>query len=196
MGFGTCAAEIDAAAPETVELDPVQAPIDTRRVTGRRMVRYANFDEFLADAEVAAGGPVRQLGNWTVAEIFDHLARSMNVSVEGTDEQFPWALRIALRPLRKRIIANPMKPGYRVPENVAILLRPESHIGLRESLWKLRSAASRFESAVSFPPHPAFGLLTRDEYRSLALRHAELHMSFVQPIQPGNMGIETGLPVL
>ena len=35
----------------------------------------------------------------------------------------------------------------------------------------------------SFPPHPAFGVLTRDEYRALALRHAELHLSFVEPVR-------------
>jgi hypothetical protein len=37
----------------------------------------------------------------------------------------------------------------RVPESVAVLLRPEPHVGLRESLWKLRSAAIRFQGRVS-----------------------------------------------
>jgi hypothetical protein len=39
--------------------------IDTGKVTGRREVRYANFDEVRADAEQLAAGPVRMLGNWT-----------------------------------------------------------------------------------------------------------------------------------
>jgi hypothetical protein len=155
--------------------------VDTRRVSQRREVGYQSFDEFLADAEQLAERPVRQLGNWTLAQIFDHLARSMNVSVDGTHERFPWAQRIALRLLRKRIITHPLKPGYNVPENVAVLLRPETTPGLRESLWKLRSAAIRFQAASKFPPHPAFGMLTRDEYQSLALRHAELHLSFIEP---------------
>jgi hypothetical protein len=171
-----------AREPETDVTDATRSTIDTRRVKNRRDVRFANFDEFLADADRLASGPVRQLGNWTLAQIFDHLARSMNVSVDGTNERFPWPLRIALRLVRKRIIGSPMKPGYGVPENVAVLLRPEPHVELRESLWKLRSAAMRFQDASAFPPHPAFGVLTRDEYRALALRHAELHLSFVEPV--------------
>jgi hypothetical protein len=194
--INTCSSLADPAGtpePETRMLGTKRGPIDTRHVKNRREVRYANFDEFLADAELMAGGPVRQLGNWTLAQIFDHLARSMNVSVEGTNERFPFPLRIALRLVRKRIIGNPMKPGYCVPENVAVLLRPESHVGLRESLWKLRSAAIRFQDTSNFPPHPAFGILTRDEYRALALRHAELHLSFTEPVHRSLAGISIGV---
>jgi hypothetical protein len=175
-------AESGALEPGLVNFGRERARIDTRRVKNRRHVAFASFDEFLADAECLAGGPVRELGNWTLAQIFVHLARSMNVSVDGTQERFPWPLRIALRVARKRIIGHSLKPGYRVPGNVAALLSPDPRPGLRESLWKLRSAAIRFQATSKFPPHPAFGTLTREEYRALALRHAELHLSFIQPV--------------
>jgi hypothetical protein len=96
-----------ALEPETDVLDATRGAIETRRLKNRRDVRFSNFDEFLADADRLASGPVRQLGNWTLAQIFDHLARSMSVSVDGTNEQFPWPLRIALRLVRKRIIGSP-----------------------------------------------------------------------------------------
>ncbi|HEV3301893.1 MAG TPA: DUF1569 domain-containing protein [Planctomycetaceae bacterium] len=180
--------------PEAERLDTTRGAIETRRVKNRRDVRFCNFDEFLAEADRLANGPARLLGTWTLAQIFDHLARSMDVSVDGTNERFPWPLRITLRLVRTRIIGTPMKPGYRVPENVAVLLRPDPHVGLRESLWKLRSAAIRFQDASAFPPHPAFGALTRDEYRSLALRHAELHLSFVEPIRDTLAGTSSSVP--
>jgi hypothetical protein len=206
MSVDLCDPGIDARVPinqggfgaleaEPGQIVPARPRVDTRRVRPRRQVRFQSFDEFLADAERLAERPVRELGNWTLAQIFDHLARSMNVSVDGTPERFPWAQRIALRLVRKRIIAHPMMPGYNVPENVAALLRPETTAGLRESLWKLRSAAIRFQATSNFPPHPAFGMLTRDEYHSLALRHAELHLSFIEPDEgaarsglPGTLG--------
>jgi hypothetical protein len=184
-GIDTCSrtnqGRVDALAAGLGQIATARPRVNTRRVSHRRKIRYQSFDDFLADAERLAEHSVRELGNWTLAQIFDHLARSMNVSVDGTHERFPWAQRIALRLLRKRIIAHPLKPGYNVPENVAVLLRPETTPGLRESLWQLRSAAIRFQAASSFPPHPAFGRLTRDEYHSLALRHAELHLSFIEP---------------
>jgi Protein of unknown function (DUF1569) len=192
MPVATCNHGVDACSPIDharfgLEVGPGEVGtarrplIDTGRVKNRRQVRYQSFDEFLADAERLAARPVREFGNWTLAQICDHLARSMNVSIDGTPERFPWALRITLRLARKRIIGHPMKPGYHVPENVAALLRPETAPCLRESVCKLRSAAARFQSASEFPPHPAFGMLRRDEYQALALRHAELHLSFIEP---------------
>ncbi len=50
-----------------------------------------------------------------------------------------------------------------------------------ESLQGLREAVSRFQSATQRTRHTAFGKLTRDEWHQLALRHAELHVSFVVP---------------
>ncbi len=178
MSVDTCDHGVDASSPKghgqygSIEAGLGEVgtarhpPVDTRRVKNRRKVRYQNFDEFLADAERLAARPVRELGNWTLAQIFDHLAHSMNVSIDGTPERFPWALRTALRLVRKRIIGHPMKPGYQVPENVAALLRPEITPCLRESACKLRNAAARFQTQSEFPPHPAFGTLTRDEYRA------------------------------
>ena len=138
-----------ALEPETDVLDGTRGAIDTRRVKNRRDVRFSNFDEFLADADRLASGPVRRLGNWTLAQIFDHLARSMTVSVDGTNEQFPWPLRIALRLVRKRIIGSPMKPGYRVPENVAVLLRPEPHVGLARVVVESAKRGNSISGCVS-----------------------------------------------
>ena len=52
--------------PEAEGLDITRSAIDTRRVKNRRDVRFSNFNEFLADADRLASGPVRQLGNWTL----------------------------------------------------------------------------------------------------------------------------------
>ncbi len=172
---------LDSPAVDTLTRSALSARVDTRRVTNRRRVAFSSFDEFLTDAGLMASQPVYELGNWTLAQIFDHLARSMTVCVEGTRERFPLPLRVALRLARRRIISNPLWPGYNVPENVAALLRPDPNADLGESLQKMEAAARRFEATTVFPTHPGFGRLTRDEFRALALHHADLHLSFIVP---------------
>ncbi len=55
--------------------------INTKQVTGRRVVRYESFDEILADAERLAVVPTRTLGNWSIGQIFSHLAKSSDVLI-------------------------------------------------------------------------------------------------------------------
>ena len=155
--------------------------VDTRLVANRRSLHYESLGDFLVDAQCQAAGPTRTLGNWTLAQIFDHLSRSLRVAVDGTDAWFPWPARFVLRFVRKRIISRPLKPGFHVPKNLEEVLRPGQQLTTDESLQNLREALCRFQTAPQLAPHPAFGKLTRDEWHQLTLRHAELHMSFVVP---------------
>jgi len=155
--------------------------VNTRRVTNRRKLRYQDLDEFLADAERMRRGPVHTIGNWTLPQIFDHLARSMTASMDGMNVSFPAAARFILKFRKKKILSSPMKPGFRCPRQVELALRPREGLDADKSWADLRAAVSRFKTAPSFADHPAFGKMTRDEWNQIALRHAELHMSFVVP---------------
>jgi Protein of unknown function (DUF1569) len=152
--------------------------VDTKRLSNRRSVHYRDLDEFLADADRMAARGAQTIGNWTLAQIFDHLARSMTVAVDGTTALFPAPARFVLRLLRTRIISRPLKPGFRCPRALAEILKPADDLETGEGLQKLHAAARRFEAARQLATHPAFGRLTRDEWTRLTLRHAELHMSF------------------
>jgi uncharacterized protein DUF1569 len=155
--------------------------VDTRLVFNRRVVQYENLGEFLAEAEEFAATNVETLGNWSLAQIFDHLSKSLQVAVEGTHAFFPLPARLFLRPIRDRFFSRPLKPGFRVPSNLEAVLRPRQGLSNELALYELREAIPRFESAPLMAPHPAFGRLTRGEWQQITLRHAELHMSFVVP---------------
>jgi hypothetical protein len=153
--------------------------VETKLITERRRVHYDSFGEFLADAEWQAARHARTLGNWTLAQIFDHLTRSLHVAVEGTDSRFAWPARVFLHAIRARFFTRPMKPGFHVPPRLERVLRPTEGLPTEDALQELREAVERFESASQLAVHPAFGKLTREEWMLLTLRHAELHMSFV-----------------
>jgi hypothetical protein len=157
--------------------------VDTTQVADRRSVHYDSLDEFLADAERLSRIPTKTVGNWTLAQIFDHLTRSMNTAVDGSAAVFPAPLRFFLRFVRKRIASSPMKPGFHLPKKVDAVLMPGRELETGPALEKLRESVSRFCNAATFHPHLAFGKLSREEWTSLMLRHSELHMSFVVPLE-------------
>jgi hypothetical protein len=155
--------------------------VDTRQVLNRRQLRYESFDDFLGDADGLAMGNSRTLGNWTLAQIFDHLARWFRMAVEGTDVRVPRWVQFILWEWRKRSLSMPSRPGVKMPSQLKSVLLPEEGLAADRCLQDLRSAVSRFRAASQFAPHPAYGQLTRDEWQQLALRHAEMHMSFIVP---------------
>jgi hypothetical protein len=155
--------------------------IDTRQVLNRRQLRYESLDDLLADADRLATEDSRTLGNWTREQIFDHLARWFRMAVEGTDVQAPRWVQFILWQWRKRSLALPSKPGVKIPSPLESVLLPEEGFLTDRCLQDLHSAVSRFRAASQFAPHAAYGQLTRDEWQQLALRHAEMHMSFIVP---------------
>ncbi len=156
--------------------------VDTRLISNRRHTHYAELSEVLADAEQVAAADVRTLGNWTLAQIFDHLSKSLRVAVDGTDAVFPWPARLFLRPIRGHFFSRPLKPGFRVPSKLEVVLRPRQGLSTEQALRELTESVRRFQSARQLAPHPAFGRLTREEWTQITLRHAELHLSFVVPV--------------
>ena len=90
--------------------------INTKKVEGRRQLRYASLDELLADAQRLAAGEVRTLGNWSPGQIFQHLAQSMNWSIDGFDFSFPAPLRWVMSLLMKRkFLQKELPAGYQAP---------------------------------------------------------------------------------
>ena len=53
--------------------------VDSKTVRGRRRVRYASFDELLADVErLRTSEDTRTLGNWPLEQLIAHLATTIN----------------------------------------------------------------------------------------------------------------------
>ena len=158
--------------------------INTGKVTQRRVVRYANFDEVQADAEQLASRPVRLLGNWTYGQILEHLAKVLEMSIDGFDAKAPWYIRLAAGLfMKRRFLTGAMPAGFNLPAPMKHLLPQESSVA--EGLAHLRTAIARVKTEETRGPHPVFRNLTREESDQLQLRHCELHMSFVLPVESG-----------
>ena len=153
--------------------------VDTKRVSGRRTLHFNNQGEVLDDVRALASKPVKQLGNWSLGQICQHLAVATNSAIDGASFRPSLVVRLVAPFLKKRVIKGPMNPGFQVPQNGAAMIPAptETAAGIAE----LERAIDRLGRDSVRKPHGAFGPMTSDEWDQLLLRHAEMHLSFVVP---------------
>ncbi|GAB4136073.1 MAG: DUF1569 domain-containing protein [Planctomycetaceae bacterium] len=150
-------------------------PINTKKVHGRRNVRYESLDEFLNDAKRLAQSEVRTLGNWSQGQIYEHLARSLNSSIDGMGFSLAaplrWMLTIFMKRkfLKKEIPAGFKSTDKFIPEKTSV----------EAGLASLENAIVRQQQETKRVPHPAFGNIGLEGWNDFHLRHAEMHMSFL-----------------
>jgi hypothetical protein len=155
--------------------------IKTSRVARRRL-RFNSLDELRAEVERLAAAPrVQTLGNWSLGQILQHLAATMEMSLSGSDYTPPWLVRVLAKPLKQRFLTKPMRAGFKLPRALAARLVAADSTTTAAGLAAFRQALDRLQTDSHRERHNVFGELTRDEWDQLHLRHAELHLSFVAP---------------
>jgi hypothetical protein len=153
--------------------------VDTRNVKGRRNLHYANYQELLDDVHALAARTTRQLGNWSLGQILQHLARAMNMAIDGPPYKPAWVLRVLGPFFKKRVISRPMSPGFRLPKNAKALIPEQSDVAA--GVAAVEKAVTRLQQNPDRKPHFVFGPMTPQEWDLLQLRHAEMHLSFIVP---------------
>jgi hypothetical protein len=149
--------------------------VNTKKVTDRRKVRYESLEELLADAQQLAANGARTVGNWSQGEIYDHLAKALDSSIDGANFSFPAPVRwVALLLFKRRFLKKGLPAGYKAPGQYV----PKT-IPTEDALKSLEQAIARQQQEAKRARHPIFGNIDREEWTDFHLRHAELHMSFL-----------------
>jgi len=156
--------------------------VETKKVQGRRTVRYESYADLLADAETMVASEVKLLGNWSLGQILKHLAISHHTSIDGIDMKVAWPIKLLVKTfMKKRFLNKPMPTGFKIPAKLEGKFIPDESADAREALEELRAAVERVQSAPKFALHAMLGKLTAEEWEKFNLRHSEAHMSFVVP---------------
>lgn len=155
--------------------------VNTAAVQGRRTLKFESLDDLLRDAEQVSSRPARTLGNWSVAQIVDHLGKALQISFNGPQVCAPWHVRLILAPLiRPTMLSKGMPAGFSLPTRMTSFL-PEVDPDLETVLQKLGMWLDRLKKEAPTFKHPAFGALSHADWIRLHLRHGELHLSFIVP---------------
>ena len=131
-------------------------PVDTGKVHDRRKVAYASLEDVLADAERLSHAPVKTLGNWSPGQIFTHLARTMNESIDGSDLKVAWYIRLIVGFMKKKLLAGPMRAGFKLPADAEKSLWP-GPTSIEEGLAALQSGGHAVAARRKTCPQPGPG---------------------------------------
>lgn len=155
--------------------------VDTAKVQGRRTLKFNTLDDILADVEQLNQGQIRVLGNWSGGQVLKHLTVPMLWCLDGAPLKTSWFIRLIGWFMKNRFLANPMPAGFKLSSNFATHLVP-GDTSWEDGLQALRAAIQRMKNESQRYPSPFLGELTPEQWVQLHCRHAELHLSFLQPV--------------
>lgn len=154
----------------------------SKQPSGHCRRHFENFDQVLAEVRSLNLRPTRQLGNWSLGQICEHLGIGMRECVEA-DKIFkaPLWLRVVGPWVRPRILKRGLPRGFQIPRGGERLIPPP--VAFEDGLATLESGIATLKGSDRRTPHPVFGKMNLAEWDQFHLRHAELHLSFIVPAE-------------
>jgi hypothetical protein len=162
--------------------------VDTRKVAGRRTLKFTTAAEVIAEIERLSAlqrmGKVQQLGNWSLGTTLNHLAEFIDYAYVGfpPDLNPPPVMKFVLKFLKGAFLKRPLPAGYRIP-GIEGGTKATQEVGLDEGATRCLHLWRRLATEPPRLTHPIFGTLKHEEWIAGHLRHAELHLSFYLPKQ-------------
>jgi hypothetical protein len=157
-------------------------------IVPRRAVQFDSVEALNAEIDrivaAHAAGRLRATGNWTSAQIFEHVARLIEFSYDGFPFRAAWHVR-AVSHVAKWIAWKPfvrfaLRPGHKLKGGEQALL-PDANADFAAATARLRAALVRIERGERMlQPSPYEGSISHEQWIYGHLRHAELHLSFLQ----------------
>ena len=157
---------------------------NTKAIAGRRALNYADFSAMLADIEEVTGGPHEAIGNWTVGEIIDHVAKPIPWAMDGYPAGFrvPVFFKIVGPLMKKSFLAmKPSPAGIKPPAAMMAYFEPQKGVSVDVAMRRLRDAVHRWPSATTIAKNPLVGSMSKAQWESFLCNHAALHFSFIRP---------------
>ncbi len=154
----------------------------TQQTRDRRELHFSSMADILQDVEyLAAGDPPRSTGNWTPAQIVQHVGRIIDCSIEGfPPPRAAFGVRFIGWLLRRIVLTRPMQPGIKLPRKFEALL-PDHGTIWDDAVDRFCAVHNKLATRQMTQPSPVFGRLTHQQWEQLHCRHAEMHFSFMHP---------------
>jgi hypothetical protein len=148
----------------------------------RRTPRFETFDEILADVRALAERPTRQIGNWSLGQVCQHLGLAMEFSTRAERPfRVPLKLRILGRLARRRVLRDGLPRGFKLPADGQALV-PEP-VSVEDGLATLERGMAALAATGRRVPHPVLGSMNAAQWHQFHLRHAELHLGHIVVVE-------------
>ncbi len=148
----------------------------------RRELHFADLAAIARDVESVTAGPHHTTGNWTSGQIVEHLAVMFRIANHGSTVKLPWPVRVMGRVLKAlKVHRRTIKPGLKLPPRVEREFVPPPGVELAAAKRHLLDEIAVAQERPMSHPSPLFGRMSHADWVALHCRHAELHLSFIQP---------------
>jgi hypothetical protein len=153
----------------------------------RRQIHLQSPADLLAEvdriAASASVGLVRPSGNWTAAQVFEHLAKFIEYSFDGFPFMYPWPMRFASWVVGtiswRWLMQLAFRPGFTNPR-VAAAVEPDAGVTLKQAAQSVRKQLRRIlDGEQMVQRNPTGELPSHEQWVECHLRHAELHLGFL-----------------
>ena len=150
----------------------------------RRELILNNLDEALTECHQLLEFGYRVHGNWTLAQICNHIRLTMEANMQGYPKWMSiigWLLRPFLRrfALPRLLECRPIN-GMKT----AGMFVPVDNLEDLVELELLEQCVREFQQSTEpLHPHPGFGNMPREEFNRFHAAHAAHHLSFLSPSQ-------------
>lgn len=152
----------------------------------RRPLTFATLSDAVADARRLSESGYERAGNWNLAQVLDHLNKTLAMAVSP----YPRPVPALFRPLLRWLIYRRMKRGdvIRFRASAPSSLQPDEQLDELQVLAEFERLCALLENDTTqlVPLHPFFGAFTTEDWRIMQRWHAAHHLSFlVPPTSPG-----------
>lgn len=147
-----------------------------------RTLRFESFDEAMQEAETLAAGPHQTTGSFSLGQIFEHLARTLEIASGNRDAPpSTWFMRTFSRVIRPMVLRK-AATGFKLPGPAQEVLWPSEEVSVEDGIARLREAAEKFRAFDGSIPHVFFGNLSAAQHHQLQCRHFEGHLLRASPV--------------
>jgi len=151
----------------------------------RRPLDFQDLSAVLADLDdleaAEAAGTLTRHGNWSLGQNAGHIAALIEQSLDGFRFKAPLTVRVIFTAGKKFFLGRPFPSGIQL-QGPSRMLLPEGEVSTAEGCGALRTQIGRVLSGERMTQRsPIFGKLTHEQWVGLHCRHANLHLSFLDP---------------
>src|SRR5262245_39643223 len=136
----------------------------------RRTIRLADLDAVVREAQALHTQGYTRGGTWSLGQMCDHLAQTIERSMDGFPAKLPAPVRWLITWLYWKKVERhePMKRKVDAPKWLAPPPAVEDPVGLA----RLQAAVARFNAhPAALHPSPVFGRLTKEQWHECHVWH-------------------------
>ncbi|MEZ6096275.1 MAG: DUF1569 domain-containing protein [Pirellulaceae bacterium] len=157
---------------------------DSAKVSNFRSLRFQSIQELLNELDrieaAENSGNLKTEGNWSSGQILAHISNWVDYGWNGYPIGAPpFFLRWLMRMMGRRMIKKGMMRGVKIPKVPGGTVGKDD-VSMDEGLKRIRKSFERLQAGeLSTHDSPAFGPMSHEDRIQLNLRHAELHLGFL-----------------